>query len=235
MVRSGELGTPVRLGDVARVELGSQIYAFSGRYNGVPATVLAIYQSPGANALAVSDGVLAELERLSARFPDGVEYAVPFNTTDFVESALDDVIQTLFMTFTLVVLVVFVFLGSLRATLVPLVAIPVSLIGTFAVLLALGMSLNMVTLFALVLAIGIVVDDAIVVVEKVEELIAEGLPPKEATRQAMTQITAPVIATTLVLLAVFVPVTFMPGITGGSTASSPSPSRPRSRSRRSTR
>jgi HAE1 family hydrophobic/amphiphilic exporter-1 len=112
---------------------------FSGRFNGVPATVLAIYQSPGANALAVSEGVIAELDRLSARFPEGVDYAVPFNTTDFVESSLNDVIQTLFMTFTLVVLVVFICLGSLRATLIPLVAIPVSQIVTFAVLLALGM------------------------------------------------------------------------------------------------
>ena len=214
VLRTGDSGAVVRVGDVARVELGSQIYSFSGRFNGQPATVLAVYQSPGANALAVSDGVIAELENLTGRFPDGVEYAIPFNTTGFVKSSLNDVIQTLMLTFALVVLVVFVFLGNLRATLIPVVAIPVSLIGTFGVLLALGMSLNTVTLFALVLAIGIVVDDAIVVVEKVEDLIADGLEPKEATRQAMTQITAPIIATTLVLLAVFVPVTFMPGITG---------------------
>ncbi len=214
VLRTGESGSAIRVGDVARVELGSQVYGFSGRLNGQPSTVMAIYQSPGANALAVADGVFAELDRLSARFPDGVDYAVPYNTTSFVQSSLNDVIQTLMLTFALVVLVVFVFLGSIRATLVPLVAIPVSLIGTFAVLLALGMSLNTVTMFALVLAIGIVVDDAIIVVEKVEDLIAEGLAPKEATRAAMTQITAPVVATTLVLLAVFVPVTFMPGITG---------------------
>jgi HAE1 family hydrophobic/amphiphilic exporter-1 len=214
VLRSGEGASVVTVGDVARVELGSQIYSLSGRYNGAPSTVLAIYQSPGANALAVSEGVQAELARIAERFPEGIAYDVPFNTTDFVESSLNDVVQTLIMTFTLVVLVVFIFLGSLRATVIPAVAIPVSLIGTFAFLLAFGMSLNTVSLFALVLAIGIVVDDAIVVVENVERLIAEGKSPKEATRIAMREITGPVIATTLVLLAVFVPVTFMPGITG---------------------
>ncbi|MEP1929926.1 MAG: efflux RND transporter permease subunit, partial [Roseibium sp.] len=177
--------------------------------------VLAVYQAPGENALAVSEGVLNELERLSRTFPDDVIYEVPFNSTKFVEQSLKDVVSTLMLTFVLVVSVVFVFLGSWRATIIPAVAIPVSLIGTFAFLLLFGMSLNTISLFALVLAIGIVVDDAIVVVENVERLIAdEGLSPPEATRKAMGQITGPVIATTLVLLAVFVPVTFMPGITG---------------------
>jgi HAE1 family hydrophobic/amphiphilic exporter-1 len=215
VIRTGDAGSIVRVRDVAQVELGANYYNASGRFDGLPATVLAVYQAPGENALAVSEGVLSELERLSATFPDDVAYEVPFNTTDFVEQSLSDVVSTLILTFALVISVVFVFLGNLRATIIPAVAIPVSLIGTFAFLLLLGMSLNTVSLFALVLAIGIVVDDAIVVVENVERLIAqEGLSPPEAARKAMGQITGPVIATTLVLLAVFVPVTFMPGITG---------------------
>lgn len=215
VVRTGNAGAIVRVGDIARVELGAQFYNASGYFQGKQATILAIYQAPGANALAVSERVTAELERLSRAFPADVEYEIPFNTTDFVEQSLNDVVTTLMLTFVLVVSVVFVFLGSWRATLIPAVAIPVSLIGTFAFLLAFGMSLNTISLFALVLAIGIVVDDAIVVVENVERIIAEeGLSPPEATRKAMGQITGPVIATTLVLLAVFVPVTFMPGITG---------------------
>lgn len=215
IIRTGAAGAIVRMSDVARVELGASSYGTSGRFSGKPATVLAVYQAPGANSLSVSEAVLAELERLSKSFPDDVEYNVPFNTTDFVEQALADVITTLMLTFALVMAVVFIFLGSWRATLIPAVAIPVSLIGTFAFMLVLGMSLNTISLFALVLAIGIVVDDAIVVVENVEAIIArDGLSPAEATHKAMGQITGPIIATTLVLLAVFVPVTFMPGITG---------------------
>ncbi|MBK0329258.1 efflux RND transporter permease subunit [Rhodobacteraceae bacterium F11138] len=215
VVRTGDAGSIVHIRDVARVELGANYYNASGRYQGLPATVLALYQAPGANALAVNQRVLSELERLSASFPDDVAYEVPFNTTDFVEQSLKDVVTTLILTFVLVISVVFLFLGNLRATVIPAVAIPVSLIGTFAFLLLFGMSLNTISLFALVLAIGIVVDDAIVVVENVERIIAEdGLSPPEAARKAMGQITGPVIATTLVLLAVFVPVTFMPGITG---------------------
>ncbi len=215
VVRTGAAGSVVRLKDVAEVELGANYYNASGRYSGRPATVLAIYQAPGENALAVSEAVKAELERLSTTFPDDVVYEMPFNSTDFVNQSLKDVINTLMLTFALVMSVVFVFLGSWRATIIPMVAIPVSLIGTFAFLLAFGMSLNTVSLFALVLAIGIVVDDAIVVVENVERIIAEdGLSPALATAKAMEQITGPVISTTLVLLAVFVPVTFMPGITG---------------------
>ncbi|WP_068116978.1 efflux RND transporter permease subunit [Tropicimonas marinistellae] len=215
VIRTGDAGAIVRVKDVARVELGANYYNASGRFSGLPSTVLAVYQAPGENALAVSEGVLAELDRLSKVFPDDIEYAVPYNSTDFVEKSLDDVVSTLILTFALVMTVVFIFLGSWRATIIPMVAIPVSLIGTFAFLLAFGMSLNTVSLFALVLAIGIVVDDAIVVVENVERIIAEeGLPPAEATAKAMGQITGPIIATTLVLLAVFVPVTLMPGITG---------------------
>ena len=215
VLRTGESGAVVRIGDVARVELGSSTYANSGKYKGNEATIIGIYQAPGENALAVADGVRAELERLSASFPDDVAYEIPYDATRFVDQSLQNVITTLILTFTLVIAVVFVFLGNWRAVIIPAAAIPVSLIGTLALLLALGMSLNTVSLFALVLAIGIVVDDAIVVVENVERLIAEeGLPPKQATAKAMVQITGPVIATTLVLLAVFVPVTFMPGITG---------------------
>ncbi|MEM1072957.1 MAG: multidrug efflux RND transporter permease subunit [Pseudomonadota bacterium] len=215
IVRTGDSGSVLRVGDIARVELGASIYSVSGRYEGQPATVLAVYQAPGENALAVAEGVYRELERLSVTFPDDVVYEVPFDSTDFVQQSLNDVVSTLILTFILVMTVVFVFLGSARATLIPAVAIPVSLIGTFAFLLLLGMSLNTISLFALVLAIGIVVDDAIIVVENVERIIAdEGLEPAEATAKAMGQITTPVIATTLVLLAVFVPVTFMPGISG---------------------
>ena len=215
VLRTGEDGALVRVGDVARVELGSQFYGANGRFDGKPATVLAIYQAPGANALAVADGVRARLEELSRSFPEDVVYDIPFDTTEFVERSLDDVVVTLMMTFGLVIAVVFVFLGNWRATVIPTIAIPVSLIGTFAVLLLAGMSLNTISLFALVLAIGIVVDDAIVVVENVERIMAEeGLSAREATEKAMGQITTPVIATTLVLLAVFVPTIFMPGITG---------------------
>ena len=214
VVRTGADGAILRIRDIARVERGASFYNASGKFNGTDAAVLAVYQAPGANAVAVADEVGAELDRLAASFPEDVRYDVAFDSTDFVRQSLQDVQSTLILTFLLVISVVFVFLGSWRATIIPMVAIPVSLIGTFAALLAFGMSLNTVSLFALVLAIGIVVDDAIVVVENVERLIAEGLAPREATRKAMGQITTPVIATTLVLLAVFVPVTFMPGITG---------------------
>ncbi|MFK7882254.1 efflux RND transporter permease subunit [Roseobacter sp.] len=215
IIRTGEAGSVLRVRDVARVELGSSYYGVTGRYQENPATVLAVYQAPGENALAVAAGVYAELERLSRAFPEDMTYEVPFDSTNFVEQSLNDVVSTLILTFILVISVVFVFLGSFRATVIPTIAIPVSLIGTFAFLLLMGMTLNTISLFALVLAIGIVVDDAIVVVENVERLIAEeGLSPRDATAKAMTQITTPVIATTLVLLAVFVPVTFMPGISG---------------------
>ncbi len=215
VLRTGDAGSIVRMKDVARVELGANYYNASGRADGNPATVLAIYQAPGENALAVAEAVTAEVERLARAFPDDVVYAIPYDSTLFVEQSLNDVVSTLILTFILVISVVFVFLGNVRATAIPAVAIPVSLIGTFAFLLLFGMSLNTISLFALVLAIGIVVDDAIVVVENVERIIAEeGLSAADATRKAMGQITGPVIATTLVLLAVFVPVTFMPGITG---------------------
>jgi hydrophobic/amphiphilic exporter-1 (mainly G- bacteria), HAE1 family len=215
VIRGGEAGAILRVRDVARVELGASYYNASGKLNGNPAAVLAVYQAPGANAVAVAERVRAELDRLAAAFPEDVAYAVPFDTTVFVRQSLEDVVDTLIEAFVLVTVVVFLFLGSLRATLIPAIAIPVSLIGTFAFLWLFGMSLNTISLFALVLAIGIVVDDAIIVVENVERIMAEeGLPAAEATARAMAQITGPIVSTTLVLLAVFVPVTLMPGIAG---------------------
>jgi len=214
ILRTGESGSAVRLRDVARIELGSQSYSASSIMNGNPAATIAIYQSPGANALEVAENVYAELERLSQRFPDDMEYAVLYDTTLSVKASLQEVVETLFITFSLVVLVTFLFLADWRATLIPSATIPVSLIATFAVLSVLGFSINTISLFALILAIGIVVDDAIVVVENVKRHMQEGLSAKEATAVSMKEVIGPVIATTLVLLAVFVPVAFMPGITG---------------------
>ncbi|WP_415898148.1 efflux RND transporter permease subunit [Neptuniibacter sp. QD57_21] len=214
ILRTGDNGASVRLRDVARVELGSQSYSASSIMNGNPAATVAIYQSPGANALEVADNVYAELERLSERFPDDMEYAILYDTTLSVKASLQEVVETLFITFGLVVLVTFLFLADWRATLIPSATIPVSLIATFAVLSVLGFSINTISLFALILAIGIVVDDAIVVVENVKRHMQEGLSAKEATTVSMKEVIGPVIATTLVLLAVFVPVAFMPGITG---------------------
>jgi len=210
-----EDGSSVRLKDVARVEFGSQSYASFGRLNNSPATIIAVYQLPDANALEISEAVEAEMQKLMKNFPDDIEYGMLYDTTRFVDASIDEVVTTLFQALLLVVLVVYIFLQDVRSTLIPAIAIPVSLIGTFAVLLATGMTINTVTLFALILAIGVVVDDAIVVIENVQRHMDAGLPPKEATREAMKEVFGPVIATTLVLLAVFVPVALMPGITGG--------------------
>lgn len=209
-----EDGSSVRLKDVARIELGAQSYASFGKLDNKPSTVIAIYQLPEANALDISEAVSAEMEKLKLAFPDDVEYGILYDTTKFVKASIDEVVVTLFQALLLVVLVVYLFLQDARSTLIPAIAIPVSLIGTFAVLLFAGMSINTVTLFALILAIGVVVDDAIVVIENVQRHMDDGLPPKEATREAMKEVFGPVIATTLVLLAVFVPVALMPGITG---------------------
>ena len=215
IVRADPDGSIVRISDVADVELGSSLYAANARVNGADGALIAIYQSPDANALAVAEEVHALVERLSERFPDDLEYAVFYDTTRYVDTTIDEVLITLVVAFVLVVFVVFVFLQDWRSTLIPTVAIPVSLIGTFAVLLAAGFSANTISLFALILAIGVVVDDAIVVVENVQRLMTEeGLSVREATRKAMRQVTGPVIATTLVLLAVFVPTGFLPGLTG---------------------
>lgn len=214
MVRVNKEGSQVRIKDLARVELGAASYGSFGRLNGKPAVAMAVYQLPGANALDVADNIRSELDRLAESFPTGVTHDILYDTTNYVRISMTEVVVTLFQALALVILVVFVFLGDWRATLVPAIAIPVSLIGTFAVLSLMGFSLNTVVLFALILAIGIVVDDAIVVVENTQRHIDEGLSPKGATIQAMKEVSTPVIATTLVLLAVFVPVAMIPGITG---------------------
>ena len=215
ILRANPDGSVVRLRDVARVELNAQSYSVSTRFNGSNAAVIAIYQSPGSNAVAAAGAVRKALDDLKSRFPAGIDYKVAYDTTVFVNDTIGEVIKTLIEAFVLVAIVVFVFLGNLRATLIPIIAVPVSLIGTFAVLLAFGFSINTISMFAMILAIGIVVDDAIVVVENVERVMAEThLPAKEATKLAMREITGPIIAITLVLLSVFVPVGFIPGITG---------------------
>ena len=215
IVRANADGSFIRLRDVARVELGSQSYSAISKLNNQPAASIGVYQSPGANALSVADQVYSELERLSQRYPPDLETRILYDTTRSVRASVKEVIQTLFITFALVVAVTFLFLADWRSTIIPTLAIPVSLIGTFAVLYVVGFSANMITLFAVILAIGVVVDDSIVVVENVQRVMSEtGQAAREATRQAMREVTGPVIATTLVLLAVFVPVSFMPGITG---------------------
>ena len=211
VVRTGEAGALTRVKDVSRVELGAKSYSMFGKYNGGGATVIGVYQLPGSNAIEVADGVRATLERLKGAFPDDVEYVVAYDSTKIIRASMAEVVETLFITLALVVFTVFVFLQDWRATLVPVATIPVSLIGTFAVMLVLGFTINQLTLFGLVLVIGIVVDDAIVVVENVTRHIEDGLAPKEATEKAMAEVTGPVIATTLVLLAVFVPTTVMGG------------------------
>ncbi|HYG87638.1 MAG TPA: multidrug efflux RND transporter permease subunit [Azospirillum sp.] len=216
IVRTNEDGGLVRLKDVARVELGAQTYTSSSRLNGSPAATLVAYQSPDANALDVATSVRAELELLSQRFPEGIAYAVVFDTTKFVTATIEEIVLTLGITFLLVVAVIYVFLQDWRATLIPTLAIPVSIIGTFAVLLALGYSANTITLFALILAIGLVVDDAIVVVENVRRVMEENpeLSGPKAAREAMQQVSGAIVTSTLVLAAVFIPVAFLPGITG---------------------
>jgi len=209
-------GSVLRVRDVARVEMGAQNEDSESRIDGRPGVPIGIYLSPGANAVATATAVNQTLARLSQRFPAGMKAQVMYDSTTFVSDTIHEVIRTLTEAFLLVVLVVYLFLGNFRATLIPMVAVPVSLIGTFAALLALGYSANTVSLLAMVLAIGIVVDDAIVVVENVERVMEEEpeISPAEATKKAMRQITGPIIAITLVLLSVFVPVAFIPGLSG---------------------
>lgn len=216
VIRANADGSVLRVRDVARVELGATTMDMEARLAGQPAVALGVYLAPGANAVQVSAEMHRALEELATRFPSGVSYRVVYDTSTFVSDTIDEVIKTLLEAFVLVVVVVYLFLGSLRATVIPTVAVPVSLIGTFAVLLAMGYSANTISLLALVLAIGIVVDDAIVVVENVERVLEEepSLTPAEATLKAMRQITGPIIAITLVLLSVFVPVGFIPGVSG---------------------
>ncbi len=195
--------------------MGSESYASEANFNNKPTAFLVVYQQPDANAMDVAKGVKETIAKLAKRMPKAVEYTIAFDTTKFISASIDEVISTLFQTVALVILVVFVFSQNWRATLIPAIAIPVSLIGTFAVLKVLGFSINTLTLFGLVLAIGVVIDDVIVVIENVERLITkEGMSPVEATSKAMKEVSGPIVATTLVLLAVFVPVAFMPGITG---------------------
>ena len=214
IVKTGKGGGFVRVRDVARVELGSDLYDISSQLNGKPSTTLAISQIPGSNILEVAKGVTDRLDELSANFPNDLEYEVIYDNSDVVKASIKEVIKTLAAALILVVLTVYLFLQNFRATLIPAVTIPVALIGTFAALLAFGFSLNQLTLFGLVLVIGIVVDDAIVVVENTTRWIEEGLSSREAAERAMKEVSGPVIATTLVLLAVFVPTMFMGGITG---------------------
>ncbi len=214
VVKSRPDGSSVLMKDIARIELGSASYSWYGELNNKPGVILAVYQSPDANALDVAEDVYALMEQLSSRFPDDIEYDILYDTTRFIDTSIDEVVTALYQAVFLVILVVFIFLQDWRSTLVPAIAIPVSLVGTFGVMLALGFSINTVSLFGLILAVGIVVDDAIVVVENVRRHIEEGLDPVEATRISMKEVSGPVVATTLVLLAVFVPVSMMPGITG---------------------
>ncbi|QFS86182.1 MULTISPECIES: efflux RND transporter permease subunit [unclassified Marinobacter] len=215
ILRANADGGFLRLQDIGRIELGSRSYASTARLNNRDTAFVVIYQLPDANALDVAERVKKVVDDAAPGFPDGVEYSVLFDSTEFISRSIDEVIVTLLQAVGLVILVVFLFLQNWRATLIPSIAIPVSLIGTFAVMAVLGYSINTITLFGLVLAIGIVVDDAIVVIENVERLLKEErLPIREAVTKAMGEVTGPVIATTLVLLAVFVPVGFMPGITG---------------------
>jgi hydrophobe/amphiphile efflux-1 (HAE1) family protein len=216
VIRANNDGSVLRVGDVARVELGAQNADSESRINGRPGVPIGIYLSPGANAVKTAAAVADTLKRLQTRFPAGVHAMVMYDSTTFVSDTIWEVEKTLLEAFVLVVIVVFLFLGNIRATIIPSVAVPVSLIGAFAFLSALGYSANTVSLLALVLAIGIVVDDAIVVVENVERVMEEepDLSPKEATKKAMTQITGPIIAITLVLLSVFVPIGFIPGLSG---------------------
>lgn len=215
IVRSDPGGRLLRIKDVARVELGAQNYFWSIKLNGHPGVATAIYATPGANALEVVKGVRKVLAEMAPTFPQGIEYSEPYNPTLFIEESINEVFWTLVSVIALVVLTVFIFLEDWRATLVPAVTIPVSLIGTLAVMLALGMTINTLSLFGLVLAIGIVVDDAVVVVENCVRIITdEKLSPKAAATKAMQQVTGPVIATTLVLLAVFIPTVLSGGITG---------------------
>lgn len=216
VVKFKDDGTLVYLRDVGTVELGAENYSWNALLNKKPAALIAIYQLPGSNALDIKKEIVETMENLKSRFPEGVDYKVPYDTTLFVEVAIQNVVQNLAIAVALVILIVFVFLGSWRPTIIAAVAIPVSLVGTFGILLAADFSINFLTLFGLILAIGIVVDDVILVVENVERIMGEQpeLTIPQVVKEAMLQLIGPIIATTLVLVAVFVPVSLMPGLTG---------------------
>ncbi|HEY0490035.1 MAG TPA: efflux RND transporter permease subunit, partial [Telluria sp.] len=214
VVRTGADGAITYLKDVARLELGSSSYSLRSLLNNKSAAAIGVFEAPGANALQLSADVRATMAELKKDFPEGVEFSVVYDPTQFVRESISAVITTLLEAVALVVLVVIVFLQTWRASIIPLLAVPVSIVGTFAVMLGLGFSINTLSLFGLVLAIGIVVDDAIVVVENVERNIEDGLTPREATVQAMKEVSGPIIAIALVLCAVFVPIAFVSGLTG---------------------
>ena len=214
VLSSSAEGAPVRLKDVARVELGASNYALNSMLDNSDAAAVVIFEAPGANSIALSDAVRARMAELESTFPEGVEWSVVYDPTVFVRSSIDSVVSTLLEAVLLVVLVVVVFLQTWRASIIPLLAVPVSIVGTFAVLLLLGYSINVLTLFGLVLAIGIVVDDAIVVVENVERHIEDGMHPRDAAHKAMEEVSGPIVAISLVLAAVFVPIAFIDGVTG---------------------
>src|SRR3984885_11941631 len=214
IIRSNPDGSTLRLKDVARIELGAQTYDLKGRYNGKPSAILAIYQLPGANAVQAAAGVRKRMEELKQRFPPDLASDYGLDTTLAVSAGIKEIVETLFIALLLVVVVVYIFLQGWRATLIPLLAVPVSLLGTFIVFPLLGFSINTLSLFGLVLAIGLVVDDAIVVVEAVEHHIEEGMTPREASIKAMREVSGPVVAIALILAAVFLPTAFIPGITG---------------------
>src|SRR5580698_964991 len=204
----------VRVGDVARVELGSQDYSVSGHLNGNPSAVIALYQLPGSNAVDAAEGVRKFMAEAKKRFPDDIDFTVPVDTTKAVHEGMKEIVETLLIAIALVAAVVFLFLQAWRSTLIPLLAVPVALVGTFVFFPLFGFSLNTLSLFGLVLAIGLVVDDAIVVVEAVERHIEDGMAPKDAALKAMEEISGPVVGIALVLSAVFIPTAFIPGITG---------------------
>lgn len=215
ILRANPDGTMLRLKDVARVELGAYSYSVVSKHNGNDSIAIGVYLAPGANALDTADRVSAKMEEISKRFPDGIEYKIPFDTTEFIRISVNEVVHTLFEAMALVFIIIFIFLQNWRATVIPCLAVPVSIIGTFAGMYILGFSVNTLTLFGLVLAIGIVVDDAIVVIENVERIMeTEGLNPHDATVKAMEEVTGPVIAIVLVLCSVFIPVAFMGGLAG---------------------
>ncbi len=221
ILRANADGSTVRLKDVARIELGAQSYATSARLNGNPSTGIGVQLSPTGNALATAAAVKARLDELQRYFPEGVSVSIPYDSSRFVRISIEQVVVTLLEAVALVFLVMYLFLQNWRATVIPTIVVPVALLGTFAVLLALGFSINVLTMFGMVLVIGIVVDDAIVVVENVERIMTEeGLSPREATRKAMGQISGAIIGVTVVLIAVFVPLAFFAGSVATSTASS---------------
>src|SRR5437588_1481404 len=214
VVRATLDGGMVRIKDVARVELGAQDYTIVGHLNGKPSAIIAVYQLPGSNAVDAAEGVKKLLAEQKQRLPQGIDYTIPLDTTRAVTEGIKEIVETLLIAIVLVIIVVYIFLQGWRATLIPLLAVPVSLVGTFVLFPVFGFSINTLSLFGLVLAIGLVVDDAIVVVEAVERHIEEGMKPKDAAFKAMEEVSGPVIAIALILAAVFVPTIFISGITG---------------------